>query len=148
MLRKGIRSFVAHNIGELTSVKGAGVVCTVLKIAVEDIALILVHIHNDLFVTVTGKNYLLGGNVGFFNQRPANPDSSIVLAVGRLGKRRTSLFVIGHNDRQILQFCFCKAARKLQVGFSAIQHICQKRCYRDFSAGSAVGVVDHCTFIR
>ena len=99
-------------------------VCSVLKIAVENITLILVHIYNDLFVAVAGKDQLLSGNVGLFNQRPANPNGSIVLAEGRLGKRRKGLFVVGHNDRQILQFCFCKDAHKLQVRFSAAQHIC------------------------
>ena len=124
MLRKGVRSLVAHNIGQFSTVKGTGVVSPVLKIAVENITLILVHIYNDLFVTVTRQYQLLGGDVRFLNQRPANPDSSIVLAEGRLGKHRKGLFVVGHNDRQLLQFCFRKAAHSLQIGFPAIQHIC------------------------
>ena len=56
MLRKGIRSLVAHNIGQFSTVKGAGMVCSVLKIAVENITLILVHIYNDFFVAVTGQD--------------------------------------------------------------------------------------------
>ena len=56
MLRKGIRGLVAHNIGQLATVKGTGVISPVLKIAVENITLILVHIYNDFFVAVTGQD--------------------------------------------------------------------------------------------
>ena len=62
-------------------------VCAVLKIAVENIALILVHIYNERFA-VTGQDQFLGGDVCFLNQSTANPNSNIVLTEGWLRKRR------------------------------------------------------------
>ncbi len=66
VLRKCIRSLVAHNIGQLSPAKGAGVICPVLKIAIEDIALIFVHIYNERF-SFTGQDQLLGRDVCFLN---------------------------------------------------------------------------------